>query len=247
MATPLKFAFTAAPGAHLGLLQTLDELLGMIPNPIDWWAASAASVTQVSGAVSAWTGAMGRQLVQADATKRPSLSGNALAMSDGNGTPRGVLALGGTQLGPSPSLTVAVRATLDPAALLVDVHYLLGMDTPTIWRLAHRYANNDNYFRLDSGSISISSDVPPGLAGPLDVIISRGPSATVAGEYDVAVHVGNTVATTRLAAVPDLSAFCVGGARISTPDWPGTVSKLGIWKTAATPGEVTTLKRWLAA
>lgn len=249
MPRPLVFDFVAPAGSHLGIVQTIEEQIAAIPACIDRWSMTQGSRTLVSGAVSEWVGVNGRIMGQTGAENRPVISadGKSLNMGDGAGGSKAVLSLSGAQIGEATALTVAMRCALNTGALTVDQHSLLGMSQPTIWRLMHRYANANNYFRLDGSGALLDADIPAGLAGPLDIIITRGASEVVAGEYDVALHVGDLSSTMRVATAPVLTSFSIGGDRPTVPDWPGTISKLGIWRAKVGDAHLATIKSWLAS
>lgn len=129
----MRYDFVAPAGAHFGKLKTIAELLAEIPNPVDYWTPSAASVTQGNGLVTAWTGALGRTLAQANATRQPKLDGAEIMFGDGAGALKACLSLTGAPIGPVTNLTLAGRLRLPASALTVDSHYMFGQQTGQVF------------------------------------------------------------------------------------------------------------------
>ena len=202
----IKFDFTAQPGTHFGVVQTLDETLNAIPGIIDMWDATADSVTIESGRVSAWTGRRGRQFTQATPDRRPIYAADGLRMYDpATNLPAGAMILAGAQLGASPQMIIATRVRIAPVAANTDLQYLWAGSAP-ILRIMYRETNSSNYLRANilasTGAASFDIDLPETQSDIGVVLVCNGTDRTCLARIAGAVasaRSGNPLDTRRSA------------------------------------------------
>lgn len=237
----LKFDFTAPAARTFGVVVPIDTLVDAIPDALDVWAPTEASLTQVGGKITTWTGRKnGRTLAQGNTARQPVLDNGRVRMGNGAGTPAGCLELTGTQIGATSALTIAVNAIIDTAALLVDNHYLYGSASP-ICRLAYRYTGGAKYWRYQNLTQNIDAAMPADFSGRVgSVLVINGTSATL--------HLTTGASTTvTLAGAFTLASLALGAAQAGQPgDLPGSVGVFGVWNRAVTAGELATLLAWVA-
>lgn len=225
-----RYNFTAQEGTHFGIVRSIEEIVADIANPVDLWTADASAITLVDGKVSAWTGRLGRQLVQANAATRPVFTGNGLRFMDATTlTPNAFMSLAGTQIGAQNAMTVASRVRLVPESLATDVHYIWGWHSP-FNRLQYRYTNSSNYLRLQVGAVNVDVDLPAAHGGDIGAVATYSFNpATSTGT--VALHVaGVGSASAAIAAAPEFQGLTVAGAGGSAPqDMPGWMTRFGAW------------------
>ncbi|MFC3568418.1 hypothetical protein [Paracoccus simplex] len=237
----LKLDFAAQDGTHFGDVKILDEMLAAIPNPVDYWDATAASVTTTGGRVSAWTGKLGRQFVQTTAARRPVFTGNGLRManSDGN-TAEAIFTLAGAQIGEQTALTIATRVRIAAPALDVDGQYLWAGSSP-ILRVMYRDSGN-NYIRsqiLSSANSNIDVDIPEAQADIGVIMVANGTSFSM--------HVaGFGTGSFEAAANASFSNLFLGSATGVTPTLVGWQKRFGVWRHVPTADELATLLKWVA-
>lgn len=236
----LKFDFTAQQGTHFGVVKTVDELLGAIPNPVDWWDATPSSMTIADGLVSAWTGANGRRFVQATAARQPSYGGNGLRMA--NETMDAALAtmsLEGTQIGAQPALAIAAKVRISSTALTTDGQYIWACQSP-IHRVMYRYTNGNNYVRSNviSSANVLDRDIPAdqNMIGTLWVVDGNNYTLHVAGAGSISFSGSEGV---------NLASLTIGGGASTLPSLIGWFSRFGVWRHVPTPAEIETLLQWV--
>ncbi|MDN3713457.1 hypothetical protein QWZ10_20025 [Paracoccus cavernae] len=236
----INFDFTAAPGAHFGPKQTIDELLAEIPNPIDFWEARPENLTITDGKVSAWTGKLGRQFVQANAARRPTYTADGLRMGNAAGDgPEAFLSLAGAQIGPAPALAIATRIRLPPAALTQDLHYLWAGSVP-ILRLTYRYTNSNNYLRANilGAANSLDVDLPAGQETIGAVLVADGPA--------VSLHLpGGATASFAAAGDADFANLFIGSGTGAAAALNGWQQRFGMWRHVPDAEQLATLLKWV--
>lgn len=246
MSAPLRFDFVAADGAHLGQFLSLDDQIAAIPSPIGIWdRPTPANTTLDGGRVSTWTAGNGRQWLQANAARRPSLATGVAAMDMVIGNAPGAsMELQDGGLGVLSEFSFAILADLTVAgAETTDLHYLAGQDLGSVCRVSYRYTSNNNYIRFETPGRVLGADVPasPGL---MPIII------TITGGVTARLQVGTISATGAMTAAPVLTGFEIGNRRSSggsPPDWPGQVHKSAMWTHALDDAERALVLEWLTA
>ena len=237
----LKFGFTAPPSRTFGAVVPIDTLVDQIPDALDIWAPTEASITLAAGKIAAWTGRKtGRVLAQATVARQPVLDAGRVRMGNGAGVPGACLELSGAQIGATAALTIALNVTIDAAALLVDNHFTLGAAVP-ICRLAYRYTTGAKYWRHQNLTQNIDTPLPADFSGRCGVVlVVNGTSATL--------HLSTGGSTTVvLTGAFTLATLALGAAQAGQPgDLPGSVGNFGIWSRAVTAGELATLLAWVA-
>lgn len=238
----IKFDFTAPAGTHFGIVKTLDELLADIPSPVDTWDATAGSVTTEDGRVAAWTGARGRQFVQATAARRPVFTGNGLRMFAVEGAgdaAEAIMTLGGEQIGAAPALTIACKIRMSAAAVAVDSQYIWACPTP-LHRLMYRYTAGNNYLRAQvlATTNNLDRDVPAAVTDIGAVYVASGSDYTlhVAGAGSI------TFAGSEGANLPSL---ILGGLSTTSPSLRGWMQRVGVWRHVPTTAQLDAILKWV--
>ncbi|AWD21628.1 hypothetical protein [Fuscovulum blasticum] len=236
----LTFDFVAPADRTFGVVVPIDTLVDAIPDALDVWAPTTASVTLASGKVSAWTGRKnGRVLAQGNTARQPVLDNGRIRMGNGSGTPAGCLELSGTQIGASTAITIAVNVVFDAPALTVDNHYVFGSASP-ISRLAYRYTSGNKYLRYQNLTQNFDAALAADFAGAVGaVLVISGTTATL--------HLTTGVSTTvTLAGAWTMASLALGAAQAAQPgDLPGSIGNVGIWSRAVSPSELATLLAWV--
>lgn len=238
-----KYDFTAPDGAHFGIIQPLADIIAAIPNPVDHWTPTAESMTLQNGRITEWTGASGRVLEQDTESMMPILDGSEVLFGDGAAGSRSLMSLSGTAIGAVTDLTIAGKFRLPAGAIYDNVNYLFGQTTGQVFRIAHRYANSNNFLRLDTTSPAVQIDLDL-EADATDVPVV----AVISGGTGVEVHVGDTTATGTLGASLTLTEFILCSVNLtqSASNWSGWVGNFGIWKTVPSESELASLKQWVS-
>lgn len=236
----IKFDFTAPEGTHFGIVQTVKEQLEAIPDLVDYWEATADSVTNAGGRVSEWTGAMGRKFVQAAAARRPTYTGNGLRMFNSAGdAAEATMTLDGEQIGAAPSLTIACKIRMSAAAVAVDGQYIWVCPTP-LHRLMYRYTSGNNYLRAQvlATSNNLDRDVPEDVSDVGAVYVADGTDYTlhVPGMGSVS-YTGSEGA--------NLPSLILGGLSAASPSLRAWMQRFGIWRHVPTTAEMETLLKWV--
>ncbi|UFM64253.1 hypothetical protein LOS78_01900 [Paracoccus sp. MA] len=236
----IKFDFSAPEGTHFGVVKTLEELLADIPAPVDYWHATADSVTNTDGRVSAWTGALGRQFIQATAARRPTYTGNGLRMFNAAGdAAEATMTLGGEQIGAAPSLTIACKIRMSAAAVAVDSQYIWVCPTP-LHRLMYRYTAGNNYLRAQvlATSNNLDRDVPADVADIGAVYVASG--------SDYTLHVPGMAPVSYAGAEgANLPSLILGGISATSPSLRAWMQRVGVWRHVPTTDELDTLLKWV--
>lgn len=235
-----KYDFTAPAGTHFGIIKSVAELLAEIPGAIDYWDATAASMTVTDGRVSAWNGLKGaRQFVQATAAARPILTADGLAFHEG-GAASGRMSLAGAALGTMPALTIAARVKLHPSALTADGQAIWAGASP-ILRMAVRYSANNNYLRASilSSTANRDVDLPDGQADIGVVFVANGTAVTV---YVAGGASGTYTASGQM----QFSDLNIGANVGSVSSFAGWYRRFGIWAQVPTAAQLETLLGWVA-
>ncbi|MFC6709262.1 hypothetical protein [Paracoccus cavernae] len=237
----LNFDFLAAADAHFGRVKTIDELLAEIANPIDIWEVKPEYLTVTDGKVSAWTGKLGRQFVQANAARRPTYTANGLRMgNEAMDAPEAFMSLAGAQIGPAPALAIATRIRLPPAALTQDLHYLWAGSAPVL-RLTYRYTNSNNYLRANilGAANSLDVDLPAGQDTIGAVLVADGPAFSL--------HLpGGATASFAAAGNADFTNLFLGSGTGAAAALNGWQQRFGMWRHVPDAEQMATLLKWVA-
>lgn len=239
----IKFDFTAQPGTHFGVVQTLDETLNAIPGIIDMWDATADSVTIESGRVSAWTGRRGRQFTQATPDRRPIYAADGLRMYDpATNLPAGAMILAGAQLGASPQMIIATRVRIAPVAANTDLQYLWAGSAP-ILRIMYRETNSSNYLRANilasTGAASFDIDLPETQSDIGVVLVCNG--------TDYAMHVAGGASASFVGSGPaNFTNLFLGTPNAGDGTLVGHQRRFGLWRHVPSAAELAAIMKWVA-
>lgn len=205
---PLKFGFTALPGASLGTPVSLISAISALPNFEAYFVAGSGE-TVSEGTVSSWgatagTGTFGN----GNATKHPdkgTRDGRAALVFDGTH----VLALSGLTIGTVANYTIGMRFyqrshNVDAQTIIGDN---LADDQDPIYRLNARYSSGNHFYRVDNGTVDADADAPE-ADGWRTLVIAQG-----GGQAKVGVN-GGAISTVSMATAK-ITELCLGGGRAS--------------------------------
>lgn len=229
MAGILTADIDAPLAATLGVVPSIDSILGGISGLVDVWRLDSARITRDTGnRVSAWTGSIsGRQFAQATAARRPLyVAGQPVDFGNGAAA-QATMALQGAAIGQMATGSIGLRLALTAGDETTDNQSVCGQDLDAtgtgIVRLAYRYnaGGLGNFVRIQLGANQRDVDMPANAMDAMIWLTITGGQASLTVN-DVAAATPITVASLNL---PTLA---IGGSREGTPSFAGGITGMCI-------------------